>query len=429
MSDRTEPKEQSKLGLGVIGPAAWRNNTLKEISTANLVQHKADHQNIQGRTLDPLPHIRDVLAQLSNDEAHRYFRQVRIVVLVLRENLIDTNEEIKSLTRGRELLERTIEHIRKDIKLNETSVLQRTSRPVREKNPVDGADDMLHAEKMHLLALKRALEAQLEAVRQQLKVTDKARERLTTVIQERTRVLELINATVPFGRSRSSLNSRPTSRGVQSRNTFSADPEMFRAELPPVDALGPFTPEADAALVDAKDARNRCQVLKRQLKDLVERVKKTQATVHKAVNDGVIGKIGETVELKQRLTMASGKNKNAIARTQKWYDITERTWMTTRGPEMMKDIECREKLARPIIRVFQRHPGNNMPEAQEIIKSSDGLLESLARTGQHLGMLRLTDIKLQRNILDKRRGMEIDGGILRNRRSKTDHRWVMGTAF
>ena len=46
---------------------------------------------------------------------------------------------------------------------------------------------------------------------------------------------------------------------------------------------------------------------------------------------------------------------------------------------MLENLAVREKLERPIIRVFQRHPGNNMPEAQEIVKVrqqpySEGLL-------------------------------------------------------
>ena len=47
----------------------------------------------------------------------------------------------------------------------------RLSRPQREK-PQDGADDLLHAEKHHLLNIKQSLETQLKAVQQQLQVND-----------------------------------------------------------------------------------------------------------------------------------------------------------------------------------------------------------------------------------------------------------------
>lgn len=35
------------------------------------------------------------------------------------------------------------------------------------------------------------------------------------------------------------------------------------------------------------------------------------------------------------------------------------------------DLMAHEKLNRPIISTFQRHPGNNMPEAQEIVRVCD----------------------------------------------------------
>ena len=121
------------LGNASIGPASWRNNTLKEIKLSQNVIQRSDKNCDLGRSLDPLPHLRDVVAELSNEEAHRYFRQTRAVVCLLRESLIDTNEEIKSLTRGKEALERALENIRKDIKLNSDCCSIRLSRPQREK--------------------------------------------------------------------------------------------------------------------------------------------------------------------------------------------------------------------------------------------------------------------------------------------------------
>lgn len=42
---------------------------------------------------------RDILAEKSNDEAKRYARQCRLVVHRLRESIVDTNDEMKSLKR------------------------------------------------------------------------------------------------------------------------------------------------------------------------------------------------------------------------------------------------------------------------------------------------------------------------------------------
>lgn len=118
---------------GMIGPSVWRNNTLKEINLSENVIRRSDQANELGKTLDPLPHLRDILAELSNEEALRYARQVRLVVFRLRESIIDTNDEMKMLNRIREQLERMHEHIRKDIVVNLQSQRIRTSRPGREK--------------------------------------------------------------------------------------------------------------------------------------------------------------------------------------------------------------------------------------------------------------------------------------------------------
>ena len=128
-----EAPTKPTMGVATIGPASWRNHTLNEINVSNNTIQRSDKSSMKGRSTDALPHLREVLATLSNEEAHRYFRQTRSVVCLLRESLIDTNEEIKSLTRSKEALEKALDHIRKDIKLNLDSVRVRSTRPSREK--------------------------------------------------------------------------------------------------------------------------------------------------------------------------------------------------------------------------------------------------------------------------------------------------------
>ena len=123
----------TKVATTTIGPENWRNTSLKTIRLAQTVVQKSDKSNDVGRALDPVPHIRDIVATLSNEEVRRYTRDVRVVAAKLRESLLETNEEIKSLTRGKEALEKALEHIRKDIKLNRDSQSVRTTRPTREK--------------------------------------------------------------------------------------------------------------------------------------------------------------------------------------------------------------------------------------------------------------------------------------------------------
>lgn len=121
-----------------IGPEQWRNSTLKGIKLSQTIVNKSDKSCDVGRSLDPLPHLRDTVAQLSNDEIHRYTREVRAVVAKLRESLLETNEEIKSITRGKESLEKSLDHTRKDIRLNKDSQDVRMSRPPKEKVKILG---------------------------------------------------------------------------------------------------------------------------------------------------------------------------------------------------------------------------------------------------------------------------------------------------
>jgi len=121
------------LATATIGPDCWRDATVKNIKVSQNVMQKSDKGTDLGKQLDPLPTLRDNCAQQSNAKVHSYVRQTRAVVFKLRESLLDTNEEIKSLIRGKEALEKALEHMRKDILLNKQSTFIRSSRPTREK--------------------------------------------------------------------------------------------------------------------------------------------------------------------------------------------------------------------------------------------------------------------------------------------------------
>ena len=125
--------KSATLGTATIGPQSWRNNTVKGIQFSQNIIQRSDKGCEKGRSLDPVPHLRQIVAELSNDEAHRHFRGIRAVVFHLRETLLDTNEEIKSSSRTKDALEKALEHVRKDLKMNEDSKITRTFRPTREK--------------------------------------------------------------------------------------------------------------------------------------------------------------------------------------------------------------------------------------------------------------------------------------------------------
>lgn len=407
-----------------IGPESWRNNTLKGIKLSQTIVQKSDKNCDIGRSMDPLPHLRDTVAQLSNEEIHRYTREVRGVVAKLRESLLETNEEIKSLTRGKEALEKAIEHTRKDLQLNKDSQENRLSRPTKERDH-DGADDLLNAEKSHLLNCKKALEAQLKSVQQQLQVLDAARTRLFNALQERSRVLDLLCHAL----SSITNSAHRNENGTMSRSRTSLDGRCSRLGPSQADPLGSYTPEVDLALADAQDARARSAYLRKELKEAIERTEKLQKAAHKSVNDGMTQKLSETITLKQHLGVSLGENRHAVHRAQRWYDATERARGYTMGPVMSADLTTRERLDRPVVRVFQRHPGTQLPEAQHIIQGGDGLLQSLTATSRNIGLLRLANLKLCDDIRSKSAASSIDGSIIRLRRRRSDHRWTLGAAF
>ena len=125
--------EITRIKPATIGSDPWKNASIKNIKLSQTVVNRSDKACELGQQLDPLPSLRDTSIQQSNARIHAYVRATRAVLVKLRESLLDTNEEIKSLIRGKEHLEKTLEHIRKDIILNNQSGSLRQTRPVREK--------------------------------------------------------------------------------------------------------------------------------------------------------------------------------------------------------------------------------------------------------------------------------------------------------
>jgi hypothetical protein len=126
-----------------------------------------------------------MLSELSNTEAFLYARQCRIVVAKLRLCWNDVNEEIKSLLKHKDYTEAAIDHIRKDLVINKESVNMR-KKPKRETvfhifiirldfnlflfQEPDGVDDILVAEKYHLIHIKKVLELNCKNVIDQMQV-------------------------------------------------------------------------------------------------------------------------------------------------------------------------------------------------------------------------------------------------------------------
>ncbi|XP_071949121.1 tektin-like protein 1 [Antedon mediterranea] len=448
-------RTQLPLATASVGPVSWRESTIKEIKFSQAVVERSDKKGLDfGRTTDPLPSLRDNCVQQSNTVILSYVRETRAVLVKLRESFLDTNEEVKSLIRGKEALEKKLEHIRKDIALNKISTEVRSTRPSRER-PRDGADGLLEKELQHLYHLKKSLENKLRVVQKQLQVLDVCRKRLNAVLQERNRVLDLLchalssvtNSNRISGRN--SRNSGRTSRqdkimtfgsngfgytqqidaNIQDLNEGEKSPtnDGELTENPVLDPLGPFTPEVAASMAQAREARQRSVSLRKEIKEAIENTHKLQSTAHQAVNSGLNKKVAETVSLQQHLQVALGENRHAIHRAKRWYDATEKAQGYTVGPELQSDLETRERLTRPLVRVYQRHPGTNLPEAQDIIKGAGALDQSLMTTSRNIALMQMARNRLQEDIYHKKAGASVDSAVVRMRRRLANHRWVMGS--
>ena len=93
---------------------------------------------------------------------------------------------------------------------------------------MDGADHLLLSEHSHLLTLKKLLESHLAKVQMQLQELSKARARLTAVIQERSRVTDLLCQSMMTGAD----SSLPTPRARMLRPSSGHSTSRSRVSSP-----------------------------------------------------------------------------------------------------------------------------------------------------------------------------------------------------
>merc|ERR1711892_699689 len=135
------------------------------------------------------------------------------------------------------------------------------------------------------------------------------------------------------------------------------------------------------------------------------------------VNHSLMEKVAATAILNQRLSSAQCQNRAVQNKLQRHKEMTKQSEGYLTGPENQEDIELRQHIARPVVKIYQRHPGTELPEARRVNFARHQLQRSADQTNQQLTQL---DRK------DKRVSSSIDASLVRLRRQHSNHRWVMG---
>ncbi|KAI1886094.1 hypothetical protein AGOR_G00210480 [Albula goreensis] len=355
----------------------------------------------------PPPCLREHCAEASVRVASEYMRDVRGVEGQLRRQAGRVGQEGIKLEREREYLERMLRSLRKDLLVNKKSVEGRTLRPPTTETSRDGADSLLDYEKKELSELKTLLEGTLRETLTQLQALSQCSRLLLECASERSRVLDLL----PHSGSLSTGG-----RCTPSQVTMKPDP------------IGPYTPECKQAIESSSLALNQSQLLREQIRRMIGEAIARQKSAHHSVNEGLVKKIAETVSLKQHLTLSSASARQAIHRKQRQLDCIQHSHDRALGPVSSADLLSRERLDRPLVQVYHRHPGTQLPEAMHLIQGGTVVQQCLLSSGGELTRLHGTRLQLMQDLRRKGVAAQVDSAIVRLRRHLVDRR-VMPSSF
>ncbi|EMP33493.1 hypothetical protein UY3_09343 [Chelonia mydas] len=115
--------------------------------------------------------------------------------------------------------------------------------------------------------------------------------------------------------------------------------------------------------------------------------------------------------LKERLYMALGGMRSTLNRCQRFHGELGITQGMTMGPESSQYLEAREKLTRPLVRVYQHHVGTQLPEAQILTQGSVLLERSLQKAAANVQQMQATQRHLRASIRDKQTGFHVDASV------------------
>ncbi|XP_072317634.1 tektin-like protein 1 [Eucyclogobius newberryi] len=355
-------------------------------------------QRSAGGALFPGSAFREACAGASVAAAGGYMRAVREVEGHLRRRAALVAQEAVRLQRERHLLEQTLRGLRANLGLNQRSSAQRTMRPAPNETICDGADELLQSERKELLHLKQELEEALSSALSQIQSLSLCGQRLLSCASERSRVLELL----PLSGS----------RRVKAQSWTQPDPTSA------------YTPECKAALDSSSCSVKESQRLRAAVRQSLSSALLRQRAAQQTVNDGLLKKVAEIVSLQQTLSSMCGVTRQAMFRKQRELDLIQHNHGRAQGPEYSGDVLSRERLDRPLVQVYHRHPGTQLPEAARLIQGSAVLGRCFSSCQAQLDRLQRSSLLLRGDLQRKSAAAAVDAAVLRMRRERLDKRAV-----
>lgn len=401
-----------------VAPDTYHTDVARDIVFAKVITKITD-EHINATTAEDrgLITLREFLVNSDNASLHEYVRDVRELLISLRQQYIDVNNEMKSTLRVQSKLEKCLDELRKDSVVNNACSQLRELRPRREKDlgANDQIDDLLKQERTKQQFLKKNLQELLQSTIAQVNELSESRNMLYTVIEEREKVCGYINCSVA---------------GVEYRKMMRKKAAIKKGEEieDQIQDLPCYTDAADEALKNADHIKKLAKAIRKRVKDEILTTQSEQKLIHKSINQTLRQKTVETRDIKAKLTLQMGQNRLSLHRAERGVHLAKKSHGVLAGPEMSKDLTHRERASRNIVQSFEKHYPKSVSqhETEQIRTAKASLSTNIKTTNDNIRLLMAAQSKLKKQLHEKSSSERNEQNVARYRRSKADHRWVIG---
>ncbi|CAF4218155.1 unnamed protein product [Rotaria socialis] len=294
-----------RLGRSLLSNDNWRQETMVDIRINAKAIEQSDQNILFGRGIDPLPHVREMLTELSNTEALLYARQCRVVVAKLRLCWGDINEEIKSLLKHKEYTEAAIDHIRKDLIINNESVKIR-KKPKREAKLDEVRKRVTKVGKERSVVTELICQCLTHASRTfeltRFQKLDNAQTRRASIANPPARPTSALGFRPPRSTRTNPLSTTMTSSNSNLNNTnVTAESTLLDENgLPLVGHLLPFTPDVIQVFQEAAKLIEESGEIKKQAMNQIKDAFNDAKAYSLTVNQSVAQKLADIITLAVR---------------------------------------------------------------------------------------------------------------------------------